>query len=133
MAMPFGGSISTETTNLLRLNLGPQTAFGFARRDAAYALLGLEDFDGSSRALPIARLAGLPFLDGFSHGSNVIGRGAAASADDARAKLGGLLGKKREIFGRRSRIDDAVADSLREAGVGHGRKRKRGARRIRAA
>ena len=52
---------------------------------------------------------------------NVFGRRAAAAADDARAHGGCFSRKKREIFGRRSRIDDAIADALGKSGVGHSR------------
>src|SRR6266478_5245846 len=47
------------------------------------------------------------------------GRGAAAAAENAHAEGGGFAREKGEIFGRGFRVDDAVAFTLGETGVGH--------------
>src|SRR5579859_1623417 len=58
-------------------------------------------------------------LDGFGHGANVRGRGAAAAAKNTDAESGGFSREESEIFRRRFGIDDAVAFALGEAGIGH--------------
>ena len=73
----------------------------------------------------------MDFLYRFGDGANVFRRGSAAAADQARAQLGSFLREEREIFGRRTRIDGAVADAFGEACVGHGGQRQRsGSREI---
>ena len=59
------------------------------------------------------------------HGAYVIRRCAATSTENTGSERHGFLRKKRKIFGRRVRINRAIANSLREAGVGHGGKRNR--------
>src|SRR5271157_3054177 len=55
----------------------------------------------------------------FGHGADVRGRGATTPAKNAHAEFGGFPGELRKVFGRRLRIDDAVAFALGKAGVGH--------------
>ena len=57
---------------------------------------------------------------------DVIRRGAAAAAENARSDFGRFFGEKREIFRRRSRVDRAIADAFGESGVGHGGQGNRG-------
>ena len=63
----------------------------------------------------------------LSQRMDVLGRSAAAAADDARTESDGIAAKLREIFGRGTRINDTIAHALRESRVGHGGKRPPGA------
>ena len=101
----------------MRLNFAPEIAFGLALRPTA-ARLYAATASGLRRLLR-ALEPDRSDLHGLRHRADVLGRGAAATAQDARAEGRGFAGEEREIFGRRARIDDAVAHALGKSGVGH--------------
>ena len=96
------------------LEFFPEFAFRFALQNGRGFC---DDFDGVMRG-PVDFRRTQRF-DGFRHGADVRGRGAAAAAENAHAESGGFASEKREIFRRGFRIDDAVAFALRKTGVGH--------------
>src|SRR5258706_13055785 len=95
----------------LRLNFPPQRALWF---------LGPRMQSLGSRFNDGGHATALYQVNSFhcpSHGLNVIRRGPAATAQNARAKSDRLTSKKIEIFRRRFRIDHEIAGALRKSHV----------------
>ena len=57
------------------------------------------------------------------HGADVVGRGSAASADEARAGVDELAREAGHVL-RRGHVDVAALDGARQSGVGHGGQRQ---------
>ncbi len=74
----------------------------------------------------------LHFVQHRAHRADVIGRGAAAAADDRSARLQETPRKLAEVFGR-GRIDQARAHVLRPAGIGLNRHERAAVRLQRVA
>ena len=120
---PRGGSSSTQTTNSPAASFSRRVR-GFVRdvasRRARSTPTAIVHGDARRRRRRLRAAAAVPFaLEHLAHGGGVLGRGAAAAADDAGAGLDELAGVVGEVLGRRG-VDEAVVDVLREAGVRHG-------------
>ena len=114
--MPLGGSISTESDKLSRLDFLPETAFRIA--------LARMRSTGSARARRFAPLAPVVAPDAISSPLPPCARMCSGVVpqhppSNAHAERGGFAREQREIFRRRPRIDDAIAHALRESRIGH--------------
>ena len=95
------------------LQFFPEFAFRVALRDRR-GLGG--DRNGMRGGARFRRMQGFHRV---RHGANVRRGGAAAAAENAHAERGRFAREERKIFGRRFRVNDAVAFAFRKAGVGH--------------
>ena len=119
MSVPLGGTISTMVRNSPAAILAPSSGTLRQRQTAGAALsaASLGVFDGADFG---PRLAD---PQGRLHDADVVGRGAAASADQAHSRSHEFARVTRHVF-RRAQIDVAAFDRARHAGIGLGRQRQ---------